>query len=203
MSTTRSPHVRLLLVALLTAAFIDAGRQGLAAQARAGIEFRVLATNKTSTMEKELNEAAEAGFAFQAVMGGQTAVGGSEVVAVMSRTPGTRGRYAYRLLATSKTSTMEKELQEAADAGFEYRDQTVFTSAFGGEEVVCILERDTESGASQRFQYKLLATTKTSTLEKELLEAGASGYQVVGMTVAKTAVGGKELVAITRRVREP
>lgn len=203
MSTTRSPYARLFLVALFTAAFIDAGRQGLAAQAKTGIEFRVLATNKTSTMEKELNDAAEAGFAFQAVMGGQTAVGGREVVAVMSRTPGTKGRYAYRLLATSKTSTMEKELQEAADAGFEYRDQTVFTSAFGGEEVVCILERDTESGASQRFQYKLLATTKTSTLEKELLEAGAAGYQVVGMTVAKTAVGGKELVAITRRVREP
>ena len=32
-------------------------------------EYRVLATNKTSTMEKELNDAAEQGFRFQAVMG--------------------------------------------------------------------------------------------------------------------------------------
>ena len=45
------------------------------------------------------------------------------------------------------------------------------------------------------------ATTKTSTLQKELLEAGAAGYEIMGMTVAKTAMGGKELVAITRRMK--
>src|SRR5881409_901227 len=88
------------------------------AQTTVGVEYRVLATSKTSTMEKELNEAAEAGFRFQAVMGGDTAIGGSEVVAVMSRSGAAKGRFGYRLLATSKTSTMEKELQEAADAGF-------------------------------------------------------------------------------------
>ena len=36
----------------------------------------------------------------------------------------------------------------------------------------------------------------------ELDHVGASGYQLVGMTVGKTALGGNELVAITRRVRE-
>lgn len=164
------------------------------------VDYRVLATNKTSTMEKELNEAAEAGFRFQAVMGGDTAIGGSEVVAVVSRGAEPKGRFAYKLLATSKTSTMEKEMQQAADAGFEYRGQTVFKSTFGGEEVVCILERDKETGA-ERSQYKLLATSKTSTLQKELLEAGSIGYQIVGMTVGKTAMGGTEVVAILRRPR--
>jgi hypothetical protein len=149
-------------------------------------------------MEKELNEAAEAGFRFQQAMGGDTAIGGSEVVAVMSRRQQVAGRYAYKLLATSKTSTMEKEMQEAADAGFEYRAQTVFKSTVGGEEVVCILERDKDAG-TLRSEYKLLATSKTSSLQKELLEAGAAGYEVLGMTVSKTLVGGKELVAITRR----
>jgi hypothetical protein len=171
-----------------------------AAQANPGIDYRVLATSKTSTMEKELNEAAEAGFRFQAVMGGSTAIGGNEVVAVLSRSNEVKGRFGYKLLATSKTSTMEKELQEAADAGFEYRGQTVFKSAFGGEEVICVLERDSGAGA-QKSQYKLLATTKTSTMQKELLEAGSAGYQIVGMTVAKTAIGGKELVSILRRAR--
>jgi hypothetical protein len=47
-------------------------------------------------------------------MGGDTAIGGSEVVAVMSRIGESKGRFGYKLLATSKTSTMEKELQEAA-----------------------------------------------------------------------------------------
>lgn len=172
----------------------------LEARQAAQVDYRVLATNKTSTMEKELNESAEAGFRFRAVMGGETEIGGSEVVVVVSRVTGVRGRLAYKLLATSKTSTMEKELQQAADAGFEYRDQTVFKSAFGGEEVVCILERDEDAGAP-RSEYRLIATSKTSTLQKELLQAGEAGYQVLGMTVAKTAFGGKELVAITRRVR--
>jgi hypothetical protein len=164
------------------------------------IEYKVLATSKTSTMEKELNEAAEAGFRFQHVMGGESAFGGKEVVAVMTRANAT-GRYSYRLLATSKTSTMQKELQEASDAGFEYRGQTVFGSTFGGDEVVVLLERDKDAPAA-RFDYRLIATSKTSTLEKELSENGAAGYEVVGMTVGKTAIGGKELVAITRKPRE-
>jgi hypothetical protein len=170
-----------------------------ASQAQTPYDYRVLATSKTSTLEKELNEAADAGFRFSVVMGGETAGGGSEGVAVLAKA-GAGGRYSYRLLATSKTSTMQKELQEAADAGFVYRDQTVFKSAFGGQEVVCILERDKEA-AEQKYEYRLVATTKTSTLERELRDAGAAGYEVVGMTVSKTALGGKELVAITRRAK--
>lgn len=168
------------------------------AQAPRAVEYRVLATTRTSTMEKELNEAAELGFRFQSVMGGEMAVGGNEVVAVVARTGGERGAYAYRLLATSRTSTMEKELQQASEAGFEYRAQTVFNSAFGGDEVVCILER---RGSAPGGEYRLVATTKTSTLAKELDQAGAMGFQVLGMTVGHTALGGKELVAILRRDR--
>ncbi|MGE0449296.1 MAG: hypothetical protein AB7Q29_06915 [Vicinamibacterales bacterium] len=171
----------------------------LSVYAQATYDYRVLATSKTSTLEKEMNEAAEAGFRFSFVMGGETAVGGNEGVAVMTKT-GQSGRYAYKLLATSKTSTMQKELQEASDGGFEYRDQTVFKSTFGGQEVVCILERDKDA-PDRKYDYKLLATTKTSTLEKELREAGEAGYEVMGMTVSKTALGGKELVAITRKAK--
>ena len=167
--------------------------------AQTSYDYRVLATSKTSTLEKEMNEAADAGFRFSFVMGGETAVGGGEGVAVLTKT-GQGGKYAYKLLATSKTSTMQKELQEASDAGFEYRDQTVFKSTFGGQEVVCILERDKEVTA-RKYDYKLLATTKTSTLETELRESGAAGYEVLGMTVSKTAMGGKELVAITRKAK--
>jgi hypothetical protein len=164
----------------------------------AQLEYRVLATSKTSTMEQELNDAAEAGFQFSAVMGGETTFGGSEVVVVMSRRSDARGRFAYKLLATSRTSTMQRELQQAADVGYHYRGQTVFDTNLGGDEVVVILERDQES-ASQPLEYRLVATSKTSTLQNELRDAGTAGYEVVGMTVAKTAFGGSELVAITRR----
>ncbi|MEO8077636.1 MAG: hypothetical protein ABI818_15005, partial [Acidobacteriota bacterium] len=132
------------------------------------------------------------------VMGGDTAFGGSEVVAIMvkDRTP---GKYSYRLLATNKTSTMQKEMQEAGDEGFEYRGQTVFKSAFGGKEVVAILERAEDGKPKPKFEYRLLASKKTSTMQKELAEAGEQGFGFVGMTVAKTLVGGDEVVSILRR----
>jgi hypothetical protein len=172
---------------------------GMKARAVDTIDYRVVATLKTSTMEKELNEGAAAGFRFQAVMGGETALGGKEVVAIMSRPTGGGGsRYEYKLLATNKTGTMQKEVSAASELGYEYRGQTVFESAFGGKEVVCILEKDKE-GKSGGSVYRLLSTTKTSTMEKELKEVGDAGFEVVGMTIGQTAMGGKELVTIARK----
>lgn len=164
-------------------------------------DYRVLATNKTSTMQKEMNEAAEAGYRMEKAMGGESAFGGSEVLVVMSKEKSSapRARYAYKLLATNKTSTMQKELNEVGAEGFEYKDQTVFNTAFGGNEVVVILELDREANPKIRFEYKLLATSKTSTMQKELLEAGAAGFKFVGVTVSKTAYGGKEVVSIMRK----
>jgi hypothetical protein len=168
-------------------------------QAAEEVQYRLLATNKTSTMQKEMQEAAEAGFHFGGVMGGETAFGGAEVVVVMVK-DGTPATFSYRLLAANKTSTMQKELQEAGDAGYEYRGQTVFKSTFGGKEVVVILERDGRNPTT-RYEYRLLATSKTSTMQKELSEAGAQGFGFVGLTVAPTALGGSEVVAILRRAR--
>ena len=164
------------------------------------IEYRVLATSKTSTMQKEMQEAADVGFRFGDVMGGNTAFGGSEVVVIMQR-GGSPGGFAYRLLATGKTSTMQKELQDAGDAGFEYCGQTVFTSAFGSKEVVAILERSGGAESIVKYEYRLLAASKTSTIEKELRKAGDQAFEFVGMTVAKTFAGGEEVVAILRRKR--
>ncbi len=163
-------------------------------------EYRLLATSKTSTMQKEMDEAGEAGFRFAGVMGGDTAFGGSEVVVVMSRDRENQnqGNYQYKLLATSKTSTMQKELQQAGDEGFEYRDQTVFKTKFSGQEVVIILERD-RNKTSSHYEYKLLATNKTSTMQKELSEAGDTGFEFVGLTVGQTRFGGAELVSILRK----
>lgn len=171
-----------------------------AAQGR--VQYRLLATNKTSTMQKEMNQAADAGFRFGGVMGGETSFGGSEVVVIMYKDSAreSRQKFEYKLLATSKTSTMQKELQQAGDAGFEYQGQTVFSSTFGGKEVAVILERDPDNKVAL-WEYKLLATKKTSTMDKELNEAGSAGYQFVGVTVGETAIGGKEVVSILRRAR--
>jgi hypothetical protein len=168
-------------------------------------EYVLLATNKTSTMQKEMAETADAGFRVVAVMGGETSFGGSEVVVVMSRDPEIPavGRYQYKLLATSKTSTMQKELQEAGEEGYGYQGQTVFKTTFGGKETVLILERDHNDTSLHRYEYKLLATKKTSTMENELREGGDAGLKLVGLTVGSTTFGGEELVSILlRRVED-
>jgi hypothetical protein len=162
-------------------------------------DYRVLATTRTSTMEKEMNEAADAGFVFAEVMGGETAFGGKEVVVVMLKDPAATapGKRAYRLLATSRTSTMQKEMQQLGNEGFEYKGQTVFQSGIAGREVAVIMERG--ASESKRIEYKLLATSRTSTMQKELREAGDAGYRLVGMTVAKTAFAASEVVSILRK----
>lgn len=180
------------VAAVLTAAF------SVPARAQDPVEYKVLATSKTSTLEKEMNEAAAAGYVFGAVMGGETAFGGSEGVVVMQK-GADEGTREYRVFATNRTSTMQKELAAAAAQGFEYVGQTVFESLFGGQEVVVIAERNPASPDGMKHEYLLVATSKTSTLQKELTEAGSRGFEVVGMTVGKTAMGGAELVAITRR----
>lgn len=164
------------------------------------LEYKLLATSKTSTTQKELNQASEEGFRFAGVMGGETAFGGKEVVTIMQRTADSpRGRYKYKLLATNRTSTMQRELQEAGDDGYEYKGQTVFETAFGGREVVVILERDRDAKQPPRYEYKLLATNKTSTMQKELQQSAREGFEFVGVTVAETAAGGHEVVSILRR----
>ncbi len=166
-------------------------------------EYRLLATSKTSSMEKEMNQAAEAGFKFGGVMGGESSAGGKEVIVVMTKDadhPSTGRRYV--LLATSKTSTLQKELQQAGDEGFEYCGQTVFESAFGGREVSIILEKGRAEQKVRRIEYKLLAASKTSTMDKELNEAGAAGFEFLGMVIGKTAFGGSEVISILKKVEK-
>ena len=188
----RSPLTIVCLVAALIAPSL--------AFAQAERSYKVLATSKTSSMEREMKDAGELGYRFVAVQGGNTAIGGSEVVVLMEKIASDKTKYDYRLLATSKTSTLEKELQDGSDGGWEAVGQTVFKSVFGGDETIGILERSSETPSKIKYDYKLVATSKTSTLEKELQAAAKDGYQAVAMTVGKTSFGGAELVVITRKI---
>ena len=60
------------------------------------------------------------------------------------------------------------------------------------------MQRDPTRPASKSV-YRLIATSRTSTMEKELKEAGKDGFLLVGFTVGKTEIGGEELVSILRR----
>jgi hypothetical protein len=162
--------------------------------------YKVLATSKTSTMQKEMLAAGAQGFRFVAVMGGETASAGNEVVVLMEKDPANKLTYEYRLLATTKTSTLQKELDQNGSSGYRMVGQTVFESTFGGKEAAAIIERPSDA-KNFKYEYRLVATSKTSTLEREIQEAAAEGFVAVNMTVGKTALGGSELVVIMRRQR--
>ena len=64
-------------------------------------------------MERELNEAALDGFVLVSAIGGETAHGGRELVAILSR-PFETNRIVpaeYLVLATNRTGTMQNELE--------------------------------------------------------------------------------------------
>lgn len=101
-------------------------------------KFLLLATNRTGTMQDELNEAGARGYRFAGTQGGETAFGGREAVVIMTLDPEGR-RFRYILLATSRTGTMQREMNEAPPE-YEYAGMTVFSSTFGGREAAVILE---------------------------------------------------------------
>ena len=103
--------------------------------------YRVLATNRTSTMEEEMREAGAEGYDYRGQTVFESFFGGDEVVVIMERDNTLDARYDFRLLATNRTSTMENELNEAGRDGFQLVGVTVGETAFGGGEVVAICRR--------------------------------------------------------------
>lgn len=141
------------------------------------IEYKLLATTRTKTMQKELNQVSAQGF--RILVGSPTS--GSEMALFLQRDGTGENPYTYKLLATTRTRTMQKELNQTADAGFRLLPQTMIAKAqlFGGVEIVLIMEKPPE--VTQTYEYKLLATSRTSTLQKEVNEAQEAGFVIVGM----------------------
>ena len=139
--------------------------------------YLLLATVKTSTMQKELDEASGQGFR---IVSAASSCGQSEMVLFLERVTKPPDTYKYRLLATSRTSTMEKELNQAAQEGFRLLPRTITAKeGFLTNEIVTVLEQAPRS--TKRYEYRLLATSRTSTLQKEVSQAEADGFVLVGL----------------------
>lgn len=140
--------------------------------------YLLLATRKISTMQEELTRAAAAGY--RVVAGSRTS--GTEMALILEKTGNPIRSYEYAVLATNRTSTMQKELSEAAARGFRLLPDVLMPKKgfdFTGTEIVAVMEKAPDS--TRRYQYLLLATTLTSTLQKEISEAVERGFRVVGM----------------------
>jgi hypothetical protein len=140
-------------------------------------KYKLLATTKTSTMQKEMDEVSAQGY--RILVGSPTS--NAEMAVFLSRDGTIEEPYKYKLLATSRTGTMQKELNEAADGGFRLIPSTMIAKAqlLGGVEIVMIMERSPK--VTKQYEYKLLATSRTSTLQKEVTDAQTAGFVIVGM----------------------
>lgn len=159
-------------------------------------DYQLLATNRISTMEKEMNQAAANGLRYSHFVGGDTSFGGNEVVVIMSKrlnAPAEAPR-TYQVISAALTSNLEKDLKRAGDDGFEFKASMMFHEGAGSTQPVCILERT--AGSNRKYSYRILATARTSTMEKELQQAGHDGFNLLGVTFSKTLAGVEEVVAI-------
>lgn len=144
-----------------------------------GQNYLVLSTKRIQTMEKELDEAASRGF--RVLYGAPTAQ--FDMALLLTRVQGEAAEpYRYRILATSRNKTMEKELNEAAREGFRLLPRTiVYKEGFFTAEMVMVMERAPNSGKS--YEYKLVRATKETSIHKKLNEVGAQGFQPVTMVI--------------------
>jgi hypothetical protein len=131
--------------------------------------YLLLATERTSTMQKEIDEAAARGYRVVTASMKES----SEVVVLLQQT---NAKYGYRLVATTRTETLQREINDAADAGYSIVPRAVTGK---GDEVIVLMEKGAEGPAPPR--YHVLSTERTSTMEKEINQASAKGYAVIAL----------------------
>lgn len=157
---------------------------GLPAVASAQERYLLLAATRTGTMQTEINDAAARGY--RVVAASRTE--GAEVIVTLERA---EGRYQYRLIATTRTGTLQRELTEGVEAGYRVIPRAVTTkrasgnALFGNQnnrdegEVLIVMEKGAELVPD--LAYQVLATSKTSTLEKEMGETAERGYALIAL----------------------
>ncbi|MGH9943180.1 MAG: hypothetical protein ACRD9R_12590 [Pyrinomonadaceae bacterium] len=139
--------------------------------------YLVLSTKRIQTMEKELDEVAAKGF--RVMYGAPTTQ--YDMAVLLRRVEGPEiVPYSYKVLATSRNKTMEKELNEIAKQGYRLLPRTIiFKQGFFTAEMVMLMEREPKSGVS--YEYKLITAGKETKLHKKIDEAIAAGFAPVTM----------------------
>lgn len=155
-------------------------------------EYQFLAVKREGTLQKELSAVVAQGYrplemvrtldnsikrvALTRVVPGGGLLGREErmLISVRELAPTTHAaanapKPEYKFLATRKVATLEKEMNEAAKEGFRFHSSS--------PGLLTLMIRDTpEKTAQPRYEYKLLATLKTETMQKEMQGMGEKGF---------------------------
>ena len=132
-------------------------------------DYLVLDTERTGTMQQELQEAADSGYR---LVPGQGSWGPT---AILEKSIDPES-IEYFLLATSKTGTLQDEIDEAATRG--YRLASVLGT---GDEAVVVMQR-TPGQADPTHEYVVLGAKRAGTMAEELRTAAANGFRLVAQS---------------------
>lgn len=139
--------------------------------------YLVLSTKRIQTIEKELEEVAAKGF--RVLYGAPTQQFDMAILLRRVQDPG-QAPYSYKVLATSRNKTMEKELNEVAKQGYRLLPRTIiFKQGFFTAELVMLMERESKSDKS--YEYRLVTAGKETKLHKKIDETGTQGFSPVTM----------------------
>lgn len=141
--------------------------------------YLVLSTKKIKTIEKELDEVATKGF--RVLYGAPTQQ--FDMALLLKRVPeAAETPYSYKVMATVRNKTMEKEINEAGSQGYRLLPRTViFKQGFFVNELVMLMEREPKSRKS--YVYKLITAGKETKLHKKIDESIAQGFAPVTMII--------------------
>lgn len=134
----------------------------------AAASYVLLATKKISTMEKEMAETTNKGFRVVAATGA-----GNEILVLMESLPEGESKRDYKVISTSKTSTFEREINQAAAQGYRIVPQTGAALQKGGwatagtyaYEQAIIMEKKPDAPS---LRYTFLGARREGTIQKEL-----------------------------------
>jgi hypothetical protein len=148
-----------------------AGNENLGAD---DTEYRFLAAMRTSTMEKEINQAAKEGYRLSS-----TSLGRFALMARDKRN--SQASYEYKFHKLEKQAG-EQDLLTYSHRGFNYR-----ATVTGAGGPMAVLEHDLQAGANIPTQeYKLLKfpnkEEEKEKFQKEMSEAVASGFRFLDLT---------------------
>lgn len=139
--------------------------------------YLVLSTKRIQTIEKELDEVAAKGF--RVLYGAPTQQFDMALLLKRVQDAG-QAPYSYKVLATTRNKTMEKEMNDAASQGYRLLPRTViFKQGLFTAELVMLMEREPKSNNS--YVYKLVTAGKETKLHKKIDESIAQGFSPVTM----------------------
>lgn len=154
-------------------------------------EYKLLATNRISTLKTEFEAAAAEGYEFRGITTESKPIPFTypETIVIMERPLGTaKRRFDYKFISTQREKTTQKELDAAVSEGYVPielalgMDTNAASMIFGGGSrpfITIILARDTANPGAEmgKREYRFLQTSKVKTMEKEMNQAAKEGFQ--------------------------